>query len=313
MLIQKNELNILIVYFRHVQVSICIVNYNVKYFLEKCIHSVLKASKNLKIEIIVVDNNSVDGSLSLIKEKFPSVKLIANTNNKGFAAANNQAIKIASGKYILLLNPDTVLQEDTLEKSFIFMEANKNAGALGIKMFNGDGDFLPESKRGLPKPSVAFYKLFGLAKLFPQSKKFGQYHLTYLDKNKNHEVDVLSGAYMMLRKETLDKVGLLDESYFMYGEDIDLSFRIKLAGFKNYYFAESSIIHYKGKSTKYDVQNIITFYKTMAIFATKHFTSNNSRVFLILIHCAIMLRAGAALIARFFKRFFSRHSSKIEL
>lgn len=284
------------------QVSICIVNYNVKYFLEQCIHSVVNASKNLKTEIIVVDNNSADDSLALIKEKFPSVKLIANSTNKGYSAANNQAIKIASGRYVLLLNPDTVLQEDTLEKSINFMEANKNAGALGIKMLNNDGDFLPESKRGLPTPSVAFYKLFGLAKLFPRSKKFGQYHLTYLDKNQNHEVDVLSGAFMLLRKETLDKVGLLDESYFMYGEDIDLSYRIQLEGLKNYYYGESSIIHYKGKSTKNDVQNIITFYKAMATFSTKYFASNNARVFLIIIYCAIILRAGIALTAKYLKR-----------
>ena len=164
--------------------------------------------------------------------------------------ANNQAIKMAAGEYVLLLNPDTIVQEDTFAKTLAFMDSHYDAGGLGIKMLDGKGNFLPESKRGLPTPAVAFYKIFGLSKLFPNSKKFGQYHLTYLDKNQTHEVPVLSGAFMLMRKETLDKVGLLDETFFMYGEDIDLSYRITEGGYKNYYFADSSIIHYKGESTK---------------------------------------------------------------
>ena len=179
------------------------------------------------------------------------------------------------------------------------MDAHPDAGGLGIKMLDGKGNFLPESKRGLPKPEVAFYKIFGLAKLFPGSKKFGQYHLTYLDKNKNHQVDVLSGAYMMVRRETFEKVGLLDETFFMYGEDIDLSYRITQAGYKNYYFSESSIIHYKGESTKKSSVNyVIIFYKAMAIFARKHFTQKNAQVFNLLIYLAIYLRAGSAIVAR---------------
>src|SRR5690606_9156421 len=156
---------------------------------------VFKASKNIEAEVFVVDNNSVDGSLSLIREKFPQVKLIANSENVGFSAANNQAIRLSQGKYVLLLNPDTVVQEDSFETTLDFMDKHPGAGGLGIKMLDGKGQFLPESKRGLPTPSVAFYKIFGLAKLFPGSKKFGQYHLSYLDKNKTHEVDVLSGAF----------------------------------------------------------------------------------------------------------------------
>ena len=253
----------------------------------------------------MVDNNSVDGSIALIRDKFPQVNLIQNKVNVGFSAANNQAIKISKGKYILLLNPDTVVQEDTFEKTLAFMEAHPDAGGLGIKMLDGKGAFLPESKRGLPTPSVAFYKIFGLAKLFPGSKKFGQYHVTYLDKNKNHPVDVLSGAFMLMRKETLDKVGLLDETFFMYGEDIDLSYRITQAGYKNYYFAESSIIHYKGESTKKSSVNyVIVFYKAMAIFAEKHFSQNNARLFNFLIHLAIYLRAAMAIFVRFAKQLF---------
>ncbi len=268
-------------------------------------YSVYKSLKQIEAEVFVVDNNSVDGSVALIKQKFPQVKLIVNTVNTGFAVANNQAIKLATGKYILLLNPDTVVQEDTFEKAIAFMESHNDAGGLGIKMLDGKGNFLPESKRGLPTPSVAFYKIFGLSKLFPYSKKFGQYHLTYLDKNKNHEVAVLSGAFMLMLKETLDKIGLLDETFFMYGEDIDLSYRITQGGYKNYYFAESSIIHYKGESTKKSSVNyVIVFYKAMAIFAKKHFSQSNARTFNFLIHLAIYLRAFMAIVARFIKQWF---------
>lgn len=268
-------------------------------------YSVYKSLKQINAEVFVVDNNSVDGSVALIKQKFPQVKLIVNIVNTGFAVANNQGIKLATGKYILLLNPDTVVQEDTFEKTLAFMEADIKIGGLGIKMLDGKGNFLPESKRGLPTPSVAFYKIFGLSKLFPNSKKFGQYHLTYLDKNKNNEVAVLSGAFMLMRKETLDKIGLLDENFFMYGEDIDLSYRITQGGYKNYYYAGSSIIHYKGESTKKSSVNyVVVFYKAMAIFAKKHFSQNNARTFNFLIHLAIYLRAFIAIVARFIKQWF---------
>ena len=265
--------------------------------------SVFKALKNINAEVFVVDNNSVDGSVTLIKEKFPNVVLIQNKINKGFSAANNQAIQLSKGKYVLLLNPDTVVQEDTFSKTLSFMEHHPEAGGLGIKMLDGKGNFLPESKRGLPKPEVAFYKIFGLSKLFPNSKKFGQYHLTYLDKNATHQVDVLSGAFMLMRHETLLKVGLLDETFFMYGEDIDLSYRITQAGYKNYYFSESSIIHYKGESTKKgSVNYVLMFYKAMAIFARKHFTQNNARFFNFLIYFAIYMRAFAAIGSRVFRQ-----------
>lgn len=255
--------------------------------------------KNLNGEIIVVDNNSVDGSTSLVKEKFPGVLLIENKKNTGFSVANNQGIQQSKGDFILLLNPDTVIQEDTLEKIISFMEVHPDAGGLGVKMVDGKGNFLPESKRGLPTPAVAFYKIFGLAKLFPQSKRFGAYHLTYLNKNQIHEVDVLSGAFMLLRKKALDKTGLLDETFFMYGEDIDLSYRLQLAGYKNYYFPETTIIHYKGESTKKSSVNyVFVFYKAMKIFARKHFNRNNAGLFILLINLAIYLRAGVAIVKR---------------
>ncbi|MGZ3884010.1 MAG: glycosyltransferase [Bacteroidia bacterium] len=285
--------------------SVIIVNYNVKHFVEQCLYSVFNSSRHLNVEVFLVDNNSVDGSVAFVKQKFPQVKVIENKTNTGFSVANNQAIKLSTGKYVLLLNPDTVVQEDAFDKIYQFMEEHPDAGGLGIKMLDGKGNFLPESKRGLPTPAVAFYKIFGLSKLFPRSKKFGQYHLTYLDKDKNHQVDVLSGAFMLLRKEALDKVGLLDETFFMYGEDIDLSYRITLGGYRNYYFADSSIIHYKGESTKKSSVNyVIVFYKAMAIFAKKHFSSGNANVFSFLIHLAIYLRAFVAIATRFLRQIF---------
>ncbi len=295
----------LFAFFVLLELSVIIVNYNVKHFLEQCLHSVFGALKGIKSEVFVVDNNSVDGSVALVKQKFPQVKLISNDTNTGFSVANNQAIKQANGKYVLLLNPDTVVQEDTFEKIIAFMNEHPNAGGLGIKMVDGKGNFLPESKRGLPTPWVAFYKIFGLAKLMPQSKKFGQYHLTFLDKDKTNQVDILSGAFMLIRKEVLDKIGLLDETFFMYGEDVDLSYRITQAGYKNYYFADSSIIHYKGESTKKSSVNyVVVFYKAMAIFAKKHFSNKGAGAYIFFIYLAIYLRAFAAITMRFVKQLF---------
>ena len=287
------------------KLSVIIVNYNVEYFLEQCLHSVVNAAKNYDTEIFVVDNNSVDGSVAMVEEKFKSVKLIANKKNTGFSYANNQAIRQASGEYILLLNPDTVVEENTFEKVISFMDSHADAGGLGVKMLDGKGNFLPESKRGLPTPSVAFYKIFGLSRLFPKSKIFGKYHLGFLDKDKTHEVEILSGAFMLLRKSVLDKIGLLDEAFFMYGEDIDLSYRIIKAGYKNYYVADTRIIHYKGESTKKSSINyVFVFYKAMVIFAQKHFSKSNAKTFSLLINVAIYFRAFVAIAYRFAKQLF---------
>jgi GT2 family glycosyltransferase len=253
----------------------------------------------------VVDNNSVDGSVSMVEEKFKEVKLIANKKNTGFSFANNQALRVASGEYLLLLNPDTVVEENTFEKIISFMDSHSDAGGLGVKMLDGKGNFLPESKRGLPTPTVAFYKIFGLSRLFPKSKLFGKYHLGFLDKEKTHEIEILSGAFMLLRKTVIDKIGLLDEAFFMYGEDIDLSFRILKANYKNYYFADTRIIHYKGESTKKSSINyVFVFYRAMVIFAEKHFSKNNAKVFSFLINIAIYFRAFVAIVARFVKQSF---------
>lgn len=280
-------------------ISIIIVNYNVKHFLEQCLYSVYKALQNIEGEVFVVDNNSVDGSCQMVKEKFSSVTLIENKENVGFSKANNQAMRLSKGRYLLLLNPDTFVQEDTLIKCIKFCDKTPDAGGLGVKMIDGKGDFLPESKRSLPTPAVAFYKIFGLSSLFPKSKVFGKYHLGYLDKEKTHKVDVLAGAFMLLRKTVLDKIGLLDEAFFMYGEDIDLSYRITLGGFNNYYYPETPIIHYKGESTKKgSINYVMVFYKAMIIFARKHFTQNNANIYSILIYLAIYFRATLGIIRR---------------
>jgi GT2 family glycosyltransferase len=283
------------------KLSIVIVNYNVEYFLEQCLHSVYLACKDIEYEIFVVDNNSVDGSVKMIKEKFPQLILIENKDNRGFSKANNQAIREAKGEYILLLNPDTVVESDTFSKVINYMDGNKEAGGLGVKMIDGKGHFLPESKRGLPTPEVAFYKVFGLSKLFPKSRKFGKYHLSYLNNDEIHEVDILAGAFMLMRKSVLDKVGYLDEDFFMYGEDIDLSYRIIKAGYKNIYFPETRIIHYKGESTKKSSVNyVFIFYNAMIIFAKKHFSQKNARLFSLFINFAIYIRASLSVLKRFF-------------
>ncbi|NOQ24294.1 MAG: glycosyltransferase [Bacteroidales bacterium] len=288
-----------------VKLSVIIVNYNVKHFLEQCLISVFNAIGNINLEIFVVDNNSVDGSCSMVKEKFPKVQLIENKKNHGFSYANNQAIKIASGQYILLLNPDTVVEEDNFEKCIRFMDTHIDAGALTVKMIDGTGRFLPESKRALPTPSVAFYKIFGLTSLFPKSKKFARYYLGHLNNNDTNEIEILPGAFMFLRNEALEKTGLLDEDYFMYGEDIDLSYRITKSGYKNYYFPETTIIHYKGESTKKgSINYVYVFYNAMIIFARKHFSSKNAKAFSILINIAVYFRALMALISRFIKNAF---------
>jgi O-antigen biosynthesis protein len=246
------------------QLSVIIVNYNVKYFLEQCLHSVIKACAGMQAQIIVADNNSTDGSRAYLEEKFTGVQFIWNSDNIGFARANNQALEKAKGEFVLFLNPDTLLAEDSIEKCMQFFKTNKAAGALGIRMVDGSGNFLKESKRAFPSPLTSLFKLSGLARLFPRSKTFARYHLGHLPEHENHEVDVLAGAFMMIPKKILDEIGNFDERFFMYGEDVDLSYRIQEAGYKNYYFAESSIIHFKGESTKRGSLNYVRlFYKAM--------------------------------------------------
>lgn len=273
--------------------------------MQKAEKHMIEAHPGWEAEVWVVDNNSVDGSIEMVRSRFPEVKLIANTRNTGFSVANNQAIKESKGEYVLLLNPDTVVQEDTFLKTIEFMDVHPDSGGLGVKMVDGKGEFLPESKRGFPSPAVAFFKIFGLSKLFPKSKLFGRYHLGFLDENETNEVDVLAGAFMLLRRTVLDKIGLLDETFFMYGEDIDLSYRIVKAGYKNYYFPHTRIIHYKGESTKKSSVNyVFVFYQAMIIFAKKHFSKQHAFLFSTLLYIAIYLRAGVSLTLRILKQLF---------
>ncbi len=285
------------------KLSVVIVNYNVKYFLEQCLLSVQKALRNIEGDIYVVDNHSVDGSVQMVTDKFPDVHCIANLENVGFSVANNQAINKTRAEYVLILNPDTVVQEDTFEKCINYLDGHTNVGGLGVKMIDGKGKFLPESKRGLPTPEVAFYKMLGFNKAFPKSRRFGKYHLGFIGEDETSEMDILAGAFMMIRRSVLDEVGLLDETFFMYGEDIDLSYRITQAGFKNVYFPETSIIHYKGESTKRMSANyVFVFYRAMVIFARKHYTGRSANLFVALINLSIYLRATLALVQRFILR-----------
>lgn len=285
------------------KLSVIIVNYNVRAYLEQCLRTVFEALKGIDGEVFVVDNQSTDGSVEMVRNKFPQVRLIANQENVGFSRANNQAIRESAAEYVLLLNPDTVVGEDVFRKVVAFMDAHPKAGGLGVKMIDGTGQFLPESKRGLPTPAVAFYKIIGLTRLFPRSKVFGRYHLGHLPENEAAPIEILSGACMFLRKRTLDQVGLLDESFFMYGEDIDLSYRITLGGYENWYFPDARIIHYKGESTKKSSVNyVFVFYNAMAIFAKKHFTRKRPDLLAGLINASIYLSAAGAIVSRFLKR-----------
>ena len=254
------------------KLSIVIVNYNVRYYLEQCLLSVEKALTGVGGEVFVVDNNSSDESMSYLRGKFPWVRYIQNEENVGFSRANNQALREARGEYVLLLNPDTFVGERTLRECIDFMDKNPQAGMCGVGMLRVDGSFAPVSRRGVPTPFVAFCKMSGLGSLFPKSRLFGRYYMQYLNKQSINPIEIVSGAFMFIRKEALDKVGLLDESFFMYGEDIDLSYRVLKAGYQNYYIP-TQILHYKGESTKKDsLKYVNAFHKAMVIFFKKHFT-----------------------------------------
>ena len=271
--------------------------------MEQVLLSVKEAIKDIDAEVFMVDNNSKDHSVEMVIEKFPWVKVIANKENTGFSVANNQAIRESIGEYVLLLNPDTVVEEDTFEKCIKFMDEHPNAGGLGVKMIDGKGNFLPESKRALPTAKVAFFKAFGLSSIFPKSKFFAKYHLGYLDENETHKVEILAGAYMFMRKSVLDEIGLLDETFFMYGEDIDLSYRIIKAGYDNYYLPDTKIIHYKGESTKKGSLNYVkVFYEAMIIFAKKHFSPQEAKFYSIAIYLAIFIKGSLTILSNFFKK-----------
>lgn len=315
--------------------SVIIVNYNVKYFLEQCLYSVEKAIRRLgeegggtfppeagagpggggrgigregqipEAEVIVVDNHSPDSSVEYLRPKFPLVQFIVNEENTGFSRANNQALEKAVGKYILFLNPDTVIPEDSLAICISFMRATPGAGALGVRMVDGSGRFLKESRRGFPSPWVAFCKLSGLTSLFPHSRLLAKYHLGHLPERETHPAPILSGAFLLAGKEVLDRTGGFDERFFMYAEDIDLSYRIEQAGYTNYYLAETTILHFKGESTRKDARYVKIFYKAMSQFRRKHFNGVLPGLFNGGVEAGIWLRAGVTAAVQ-----FSRKTSK---
>ncbi|MCF8260836.1 MAG: glycosyltransferase [Melioribacteraceae bacterium] len=258
-----------------IDVSVIIVNYNVKEYLQNLLLSLEHASNNLKLEIIVVDNNSDDGSPEIIQQKFPSVKFILNKKNVGFGAANNQAMQIAEGKYFLLINPDTIVKEDTIDKMFHLMENNPQIGLAGCKVLNPDGSLQLPCRRSFPGPWTSFTKVSGLSTMFPKSKLFARYNLTFLDENKSYEVDAVSGSFMFFKKEVFTKIGGFDPVFFMYGEDLDLCFRVQAEGYQVYFFHETEIIHYKGESTKRsNLDETRIFYDAMKLFVNKHFSTS---------------------------------------
>jgi len=282
-----------------IKLSIIIVNYNVRQYLKDLIHSIRKAVKNISSELIVVDNHSVDGSIHMLKNTFPEVILIENETNTGFASAANTGIKKSSGEYILLINPDTVVNEDTFEKMIEFFENNPDCGLAGCKILNPDRSIQLACRRSFPTPTSALFKLIGLSKLFPKNKIFGKYNLSYLPEDEKAEIDAVSGSFMMFRKKIIDDIGLLDEKYFMYGEDLDFCYRIKKKGWKICYNPKASILHYKGKSTeKGNLNQIKNFYKAMDIFVNTHYKTKLFSPYFYIVRLGIFFRAVVSILKR---------------
>jgi GT2 family glycosyltransferase len=286
-----------------VDVSICIVNYNAKDLLDNCIRSVLSSIKDRSFEIIVIDNASTDGSQNIAK-KYPSIKFIHNASNLGFIKANNIGIKNSTGRYVLSLNNDTVVKSGAIEKLIGFMDKTSDAGAVGPKLLNGDGSIQMQCRRGFPTPSNSIFYFLGLSRLFPKNRIFGAYLMTYLDDAATSEVDSLCGAAMMVRREVIEKVGLMDESYYMYGDDIDWCYRIKRAGWKVYYLPEAEIVHYGGRggSRRQSYRNIFEFHRAMAVFYGKHYSKGSMFLMNWLVYAGIWLKCAAELIKNVFRK-----------
>ena len=295
--------------------SVVIVSYNVKYFLEQCLSSLKKAVIGLSLpdgstEVFIIDNASTDGSPDFLEPLFPDFHFIRNPENSGFAKANNQVIPLCNGEFILFMNPDTILAEDSLNTCISFFRNQTDAGAVGVRMIDGAGQFLRESKRGFPYPAVSFFKMAGFARLFPRSKIFSSYYLGHLDEDSVQVVDVLSGAFMMIKKNVLNKTGSFDEQFFMYAEDIDLSYRIDKAGFKNYYLPATTIIHFKGESTQKDVRYVKMFYHAMQLFMKKHFRNKGFSLRIYMLTLGLRLRQTLSFMRLPFKK--TDYSSKTD-
>lgn len=278
------------------KLSVIIVSYNVAPFLLQCLDSLLAALSGIESEVYVVDNHSRDDSVALVRKHHPEVIVVENHHNLGFSKANNIAIRQSKGEYVLLLNPDTIVASDTIAAAIQFLESHPHSGAAGVKMLNANGTVAPESRRGIPMPMTAFYKLSGLCGLFPNSRRFGRYYMGHLPWDSPQQIEIVSGAFCMISRKAIDKVGMLDEDYFMYGEDIDLSYRLLKGGFTNWYLP-CRIIHYKGESThKSSFRYVHVFYQAMLIFFRKHFSKLGILVTLP-IQAAIAVKAFAALVS----------------
>ena len=291
----------------HMILSVVIVSYNVKFFLEQCLSSLKKAVEGITLpggsaEVFIVDNASSDGSPDFLEPLFPVFHFIRNKENFGFAKANNQVLSLCTGEFVLFLNPDTILAENVLDICISFSRDHPDAGALGVRMVDGAGRFLKESKRGFPGSAASFFKMSGLARLFPRSKIFSAYYMGHLQESSPHAVDILSGAFMMVKKTVLDQIGGFDERFFMYAEDIDLSYRICKAGFRNYYLPETTIIHFKGESTLRDFRYVKMFYSAMQLFIKKHFKNWGSSILIITLGIGMRFRQALAFILLSFKK-----------
>jgi GT2 family glycosyltransferase len=261
----------------------------------------MNACRHIEAEVFVVDNHSSDGSREWLESKFPAVSFKWNTENIGFAKANNSVLDEIKGEQVLFLNPDTIVPEDCFEKCISFFRQHPDCGALGVKMIDGSGKFLKESKRSFPAPFTSFFKMAGLARVFPSSKIFAKYYAGHLPENDSNEVEVLAGAFLMMHKAAIKKVKGFDESFFMYGEDIDLSYRLKKAGFKNYYFAGTTIIHFKGESTQKRSRTYIDhFYGAMHLFVTKHYKEKKATY--LFMHLAVYVSSAMSIFSLFIKK-----------
>ena len=276
--------------------AIVIISFNVEKLLKECLESIYRETKETRFEIWVIDNHSRDTSVQMLKRDFPQIHIIENTDNVGFTRANNQAVRQCRTDYVLLLNPDTLIQDGALDKMVAFMDEHPEVGVAGCRVENEDGSLQLACRRSIPSPSVAFFRLTGLSRLFPHSKRMAKYNLTYLDPTKSHEVDAVSGAFLLIRRQTIDQIGLLDETFWIYGEDIDWCIRAKKAGWKVMYYPDAHILHYKGvgcstnsRKTSYE------FYRAMYLFHRKHFAKDHSPVVNVLVYMGIFLKAVLSL------------------
>jgi hypothetical protein len=277
--------------------SVIILNYNTRDLLRACLRSVLASVFPGKIEVIVVDNCSHDSSAAMVEAEFPAVRLLRSPRNGGFAFGNNQGLRVAAGRYVLLLNPDTEVPADAFAILVAFMDEHAEAGVCGPRLVRADGSLDLACRRSFPAPDVSFYRIIGLSKLFPRSRRFARYNLTYLDEHQLAEVDSVVGACMLVRREAMEQAGLLDEDFFMYGEDLDWAFRIKQHGWKVYYNPATTVLHYKRESAKQrPVKTITEFYRAMLVFHRKHYAGQTFFLMNWLIVAGIYLRGGLALL-----------------